>query len=445
LTILAGIVYDEEGATVDGATVTVKSLDTRAPFTGTATTASGSYTINNVPVGAQIDVTVTKAGWTTRRRVTSLQDRVTDRNTLDFGGVLAATNAEDPAGASFFVSNFPEIQSATPGASPIAGDKLSYKVRFSEPLDEDNRDLVNSFEISSAAIGRPLIPTAQATGQRIIVQEGSSLFDNSRKTAFIWNAEGTEFSMTFDAPLRADDNEDKTYTFRLIRRNGDDVIEDNEGKFLGFAETAVTASYNAIKRSNLALDTTSKTSQAIWNDTHNQSTGFDVKEDDTDPKLVGVKTSKTTIDGLEFRRISLTFSEPMRVYPDAHGYAQSLIDLSNYSFAFSEDRDLKGTDMDDPAQTYNLTDRVAADLRDGSAAFYEKPLRITNLSAERVHPSNSNPNVLEIDILDAEFPSQLKTLRVKAETTVTDPAGNKMSEKGESADKLADNVVEGSF
>jgi hypothetical protein len=207
----------------------------------------------------------------------------------------------------------------------------------------------------------------------------------------------------------------------------------------------VSSSYNAIKRATLTVPATSTTADSRWSDTHNQSTGFDVKEDETDPKLVSVKTNKTTIGAVEFRRISLTFSEPMRVYPDAHGYAQSLIDLSNYAFAFTEDRDLKGTDMDDPAVTYDLTARSATDLRDGSTAFYEKPLRITGLAAERVHPSDSNPNVLEIDIPDTEFPSQIKTLRVKAETTVTDPAGNKISEKGETADKLADNVVEGPF
>lgn len=444
VTILGGKVYDEEGAVVDGAIVTVKSLDTRLPFSGTATTASGSYVINNVPVGVQVDISVAKSGWTTRRRVTSLQDRTTNKNTLDFGSQLGSSNSEDPTGTAFFISDYPEIQSATPGASPITGDKLSYKVRFSEPLDEDNRDLVvNSFSIRSAGVSGALKPSGTGTDNNEI-QESSSFLDNSRKVGFSWNAEGTELTMTLDAPLRADDNEDKSYTFRLTRRSGDELIEDGDGNRLGYTETAPTADYNAIKRSSLTVASTSTTADTRWDDTHNKTTSFDVKEDEIDPKVTGVRTSRTNDGGTEYRRISITFSEPMRVYPDTTGYADSLDDLGNYFFAFSEDNDLNGVDMDDAPVTYDITARTSANLRDTDTTFYEKPLRFTG-AAIRVNPSDSDPNVVEIDIPEIEFPSQLKTLRVKVETAVTDPAGNKVAERNETSNNLADNVVEGKF
>ncbi|MEB3197033.1 MAG: carboxypeptidase-like regulatory domain-containing protein, partial [Candidatus Sericytochromatia bacterium] len=90
--IVSGNVYDEKGATVDGATIIVKSLDKTAPYEFSTTTTQGSYVLNSVPEGANVEIIASKDGWTSRRRVGSFQKAATGKkNIIDFGTAGGST------------------------------------------------------------------------------------------------------------------------------------------------------------------------------------------------------------------------------------------------------------------------------------------------------------------------------------------------------------------
>jgi hypothetical protein len=135
-TIVSGTVYDETGATVDGAVIKVNSLDTSVPYTATTTTSQGSWVVNSVPEGANVEIIATKDGWTSRRRVGSFQTQANVKNIVDFGG------NSDAAGIAYFVSKFPEIASVDPGydANNVDNTTVSYKLTLSEPLDATNQN-----------------------------------------------------------------------------------------------------------------------------------------------------------------------------------------------------------------------------------------------------------------------------------------------------------------
>ncbi len=458
-TILQGKIYDEEGATIEGAEVTVKSLDTRAPYSATTASQGGNYVINNVPVGTQIEVSVTKAGWTRRTRVTSLQANVNNRNTLDFG-TTGTSNADDLAGEAYFVSNYPEVVSATPGSSPVAADKLTYKIRFSETLDADARtEVEDAFIIDTAAAPTDLIPDdiAADAGEsvaRIAITENSSFLDGAERVKFTWNAENTEMSVAFNAPLRALDDEDKTYRFRLLRASGADLIEDAEGNVLGRVEPGAGVAYFAVKKASLTFESDATSGDDRWEETHQQSSSFDVAEDDVKPKLVSVDTSNTRRadhEGGDYLQVDLVFSEAMRVYPDAKGYVQELIELENYVFAFSDDGDdLDGVDLEEDVEEFDTATDDATDF-ENDVSGPQNPIRFAEGSADNdqdtdvfIEPSDEDAKMVSIFIPESVLPANLEQIKVLVDTNVKDPAGNQVSELNEdTTKKTADNVAVG--
>lgn len=456
-TILQGKVYDEAGATVEGAEIALKSLDTRVPFSATATTAGGNYVVNDVPVGVQLEMTVSKAGWTRRVRVTSLQAKVTQRNTMDFGSPLSGASADDPAGAAHFISNYPEIVSATPGSSPIDPENLVYKVRFSEALDKDNQALVeDALQIDTAAAPTDLIPvgpfTATEKSARIKIEEGSSFLDGSKKVVFTWNAEGTELTLTFNAALRALGDDDKSYRVQFIRDAGDDEIKDADGNILGAIATATGASYTAVKKADLIISSTDNTGDLRWQATHQKSSSFEIKEDKVDPVIKAVATSKikrADRNNTEFYQFELTFSEPMHVYPDAMGYDDSLAEPSNYTFAISDD-ELDGVDLEDAvAINFNAEASSATDFQN-NVADPTAAIKFTETADATdsvfIEPSEVDSKAINFFVPSSIIPGGMKYIKVKVDTAVKDPAGNGVSEKNKKASDLtADNIFLGNF
>lgn len=452
-TVLQGKVYDEDGATVDGATVTIRSLDTRQAYSATAQTDGGNYVVNDVPVGVQLEIAVARTGWTRRARVTSLQSEVSVRNVINFGAADSAVG-DDLAGAAYFISDFPEITSATPGVSPATGDKLSYRIRFSEPLDTDNRNLVeDSVSIDTAAAPTDLVPdtvTGAELAARLLIEDNSTFLDAKRRVKFTWNAELTEVLVEFDAPLRALNDDEKAYRFRLIRRVADDPIEDAAGNVLGFTEPTEGDTYFAVKKASLTLETTPTSATTRWQDTHQRSTSFDVAEDDTDPVLKKVETSeeqRSDRSNQDFLRVDLFFSEPMRVYPDDKGYPQNVIDVENFIFAFADDAgDLDGVDLEDTPDDHDTATEAAA------AIVLRSPIRFAATADADVdltddvfaEPSDDDPTVVSVFLPLDEIPDGLEEIKVLATTRVTDPAGNQVSEGNQDdTKKTADNVVIG--
>lgn len=97
-TTFNGKVFDKKGGTIDDAIVTAKSVDPAVTWTGeTQKTVGGSYVFRNAPVGARIEITVTKDG-ISRTRTEVLKSNLTGdpkANVFEFGSGNNA-NGTDP-------------------------------------------------------------------------------------------------------------------------------------------------------------------------------------------------------------------------------------------------------------------------------------------------------------------------------------------------------------
>jgi hypothetical protein len=382
--VVSGIVYDEKGATVDAASVTLKSLDTGVPYMATVQTTAGSFVLNNVPEGANVEVSVTKAGWTTRRRVQSFQQKATgERNTLNFGVPRSTHGTAVPDGAAYFISNYPEVAATTPehDAKGLDPSKLAIKVTLSEALDEDSRDAFEeAFHVvpsNTLAAGGPDfrdvagLETTQNAGSSdgatgitkgnfaYTVREGDSfLGSSSNRVKATWNADGSEVVYSFEGGnLLTGDSDAAVYQAVLFA--GGAKIDDADGNQLGtddngaFAWPTSGLICNAFKDIDLTL---SPTGGWIWGQTHQTAISFDFKEDEVDPRLTGVDV----IEDDEDVRLALTFSEPLAAY---NGTTQGTVNtsvyhLANYSFKVGA----KAGDLDNESLDGGILYDAAKDL-----------------------------------------------------------------------------------
>jgi hypothetical protein len=301
LTIVSGTVYDETGATVDGAVIKVTSLDASVPYTASTTTSQGSWVVNSVPEGANVEIVATKDGWTSRRRVGSFQTNANQKNVVDFGGTT------DSAGTAYFVSKYPEIASVDPiyDANNVDPTSVSYKITLSEPLDSTNQNrFANSVRIFPAnsfaapdndasapglATGAgyfdlkdqkitPFTPTitldrgvdpdanagysagttnhplgGTATGATANVPwdysiKNGSLFLNDANTRanITWDATGTVATFTFNAPLIADRTNQARYQMGLVATSQTDRIVDKDNNQLGIDQNGGQNTYPVV-------------------------------------------------------------------------------------------------------------------------------------------------------------------------------------------------------
>lgn len=495
--IVSGNVYDEEGATVDGALVTVKSLVDSVPYTATASTSQGSWVVNNVPEGANVEIIATKGGWTSRRRVGSFQKQATGkRNVIDFGaaGGKSDSNDDDPTGEAYFISDYPEIVSTEPktDATGVDNQKLSFKIRLSEALDEDSRDtLVQALTILPAnaeANGAALAASKDLetleddneadgvdgialTDYEYKIEEGSTFLGNSdRDVTATWNAEGTELTFAFDATLLADDNDEAKYQAVLVSQGtaADDLIEDEDGNQLGTNNDGSLKNYpakdslisNAFKEIDLSADDAagaSKIGENNWVSTHDSAANWEIKRDEVDPKLTAVDVSKD-VDG-DFR-IELTFSEGMAAFNGDSAGASDITDLrdleNNFRFALGDKvGDTEDVDLSDkPTLTGGPGGRII-DARAGGNfttagsfgdddAELEDDFTFLNASVNTVAANidavatpgqilvevdDNNPNTVFIWIKDRANLFANKASEIKAYVdSVADPAGNAISD-----------------
>jgi hypothetical protein len=476
--IVSGTVRNEKGATVDGATVTVKSLDASVPYTATVQTTDGSYVVNNVPEGANVEVVVTKDGFTSRRRVQSFQQSATGtKNILNFG---VQTGAQDTDGAAYFISDYPEIASTTPAHDDKGVDptKLSFKVVLSEAIDEDSRDAFEKnfhifpandaaveapangvdIEVTEKAVASGLID-AQAlaatneynieTGFPYTLREGNTFLGSStNKVKASWNAAGTEVTYTFDGNLKTDKDDAAEYQAALFRRT-DEKIEDAKGNLLGTNDKGdfllpndKDLIQNVFKDPDLAGDN--------WAKTHKSAVSFELKTDETDPKLTGVELVEDDKD----LRIELTFSEPMAAYKgsgDAYVDSASVFKLSNYSFIVGKTSgDISGEELEGITDT--AANNGADDMYfDGSAlpAVIEenefvfdvaggfgvtgKDLDAAPTASLTVEVEPDSPSIVNIWLRDAaDLFTDYRAIKARV-AGVEDPAGNAI--KSTDADK----------
>jgi hypothetical protein len=380
-----GIVFDEMGEPVEGASVTIRSLDQSMPFEAEAVTATTGYHVSSVPQGVVMEHIATKDGWTTRRQVRS-HDRVISR--VNFGR-LGGTGVGN--GAAYFISDFPEIVEVTPadGATGAHNYELTYKFTFSEPLSADGRDrFVHAFRIvpnNAQALGfEPNIDLTASDNYDVSdglslgqvasttygyeLKRGNQFLSNeSVQVVAIWNAEGTEMTASFNAPLKTGDTYGGQYAVMLVTNNGQ-RIEDLQGKQLGTTADSmvsypIAAShlFNVFRTPELSVsdDFTGEffgldVGLANWAQTHKSAVKFTVERDDKAPVLQSVHSSQSGDD----HRIDLTFDEPMAVFGgDGVGLygGNEVFDLSKYSFAVSNDRGkTSAVRLDVVAPTYNV-------------------------------------------------------------------------------------------
>jgi hypothetical protein len=97
--LVSGTVYNELGAAVQDAVVSVQSLDATVPYAAYSRTTGGAYAFNNVPEGIILEVTASKDGFTRRTRVKAFGKSPTG-NVFNFGGPEADGRAHFISGGS---------------------------------------------------------------------------------------------------------------------------------------------------------------------------------------------------------------------------------------------------------------------------------------------------------------------------------------------------------
>jgi len=208
-TTFNGNVFDDNFLPLKGVTVIAKSLSSNVSFKAETVTTDGTYAFNNAPSGVQVEITASKAGFATRKRVEVLRSNKQgdpNANHFDFGtdGGAATFSAVYNA-----LSDKPEVVMVTPSrnGSGVAFN-TSFVLKFSEPMVKQTVE--NSFMIT-AFNKRKLTVDADnrrvAGGGYTVIGNGA-IFTNFLPgnstpiwdaTAFesSWNSDATEITLRF--------------------------------------------------------------------------------------------------------------------------------------------------------------------------------------------------------------------------------------------------------
>lgn len=375
--VVSGYVYDQRGAAIGGATVVARSLDAAAPYYREVRTDAGSFVLNGVPEGVNVELTAMRAGWTTRRRVVAFQGQATRRHEVRFG----APDAEGD-GAAHFLAPYPEIVRTEPADGDVGVDARggTWALHLSEPLGaEDRRRFEAAFRLlpadDAAAGGAPVTdlrdhedaayPLAVAIDgvpavAPYAVRKGSVFrADPDTRAAFTWSADGRVATLRFGGPLLTAADDDAAYQIALVSGGEAQRIRDVDGDQLGTDATGSLGAYPA--RGELVLSAFLADHLALadvagladggeaegWAATHANAIRFEVARDEAAPELLGVVAGAQGDD----TRIELRFSEPLAAYDGTGGGFQhprvgdDAADLANYTFAVAA----KASKIDDVA------------------------------------------------------------------------------------------------
>lgn len=149
--------YDEEGQAVDGAVVTVRSLEAQSPYAATTTTVTGSWVVNNFPFeqpGLRGSLAIEKAGYTSRRLNSSALGTQfhpsCNRAAIWFGRpapAIAPSTSPAPirpfpvGGVVWALSPYPEVAEVAAGDGPAGKVAI---LRFSHAFDPGERARVQA-------------------------------------------------------------------------------------------------------------------------------------------------------------------------------------------------------------------------------------------------------------------------------------------------------------
>lgn len=470
--LLRGRVFDAAARPApDGTRVSVRSLDTARPFDTTVETRDGLYVVTAAPVGVLLEVSATRDGWTRRTRVEALKrnERNLDRlNVINFGG---QSDANDPAGLTYFISDYPEIERVEPvdEATSLPNDKMTFKLVMSEALDVANqRRLAAGFLIvpnsQEALDDATALPDHTATSEELTgLRAGSSPITTSpyryRQNAgflngqvlsdFKWEADNRTATFSLAAPVKTGNAKEAEYAFLLVQQD-DEQIKDQQGQPLGmtaggeFGRTLRNEIiHNAVKEPEVSLALTeTDDAEERWAGTHLTYTTFSVSTDQAAPKVVGVRARRNYVDdaGGASDRIEVTFSEPMIAYPRVAG--SQVLSLNNYILAAA------ATEAE-LAERRLADDGTAADILSG-AGFSTARTAIEGVTGGvigsngdtmsgdyRIAVSVNDPKVVILSLPAGALPLEANFLKVYvgsdnnaeagARKSVSDPAGNAIS------------------
>jgi hypothetical protein len=333
-----GKVYDPNGIVVEGASVNAKSVDANVSWVGESQiSTNGAFVFRNAPVGARVEITVTKDGWTTRVRTEVLKSNLQGdptANVFDFGGLGA--NGNDQTSSFYAIQDEPEITSLK-----INGQQATNSGGF--PINAGGADCAGGAAVAGANNGRfgiaNLIP-CDDDELKASIRNGQPLAVSLSGVA----NDRLDVEMVFSEPV---DRESVQNNFKVLSQ-AFDVRQDGSGFEIDENLSSLTFTWAAddksvLVKTNKPILTTTTTPEARyllkWTNpfkdkteknalkvgqgnisptghfrynpgTNNDFNVFGVKIDDEDPRMLSIQA----LDGGSANDVlRLTFNEPLEV------------------------------------------------------------------------------------------------------------------------------------
>ena len=412
-TTFNGKVYDDTNAPLDGVTVTAKSLNSSVDYEVSTTTAGGTYAFNNAPAGIQIEITASRSGYTTRRRVEVLKSNKQgdpDANRYDFG----TDDGESNFGVDYnALSDKPEVTMVTPGRNAAGIDpSTSFVLKFSEPMDR--KTVTDNFEVMTYTTEELTVDdgeTFDGTGD-ISDPDGSRVWDKSAFNAS-WNSDDTEVTMTFkeERMLPTDKDSDKVPDYQVSFYRLDGQLKDKSG---------ITRASDFFKLTDGKFE---------------QSYKFSINTDEDKPVVDSiVANSKENSSGTEGDTIKVRFSERMVHYTLSGTVAGGM-----EGTATSAPAGVGESDAEEAAENYyisiNGTDK--GDWRTiPTNASSPAPTSDNKAVFDSSDPTHKTVLLVLSDTDDDIFEPG-DDIEVRVATTVLDPAGNSIDSSNDDASAVA--------
>lgn len=218
-TFFNGQVFNDNGSSLSGVQINAKSLNSSVAYEATTTTDSnGKYQFALAPAGVQIEITASKSGYATRRRVEVLKSNKQndpDGNRYDFS-------------SNYALSNQPEVSSVSPGrnATGVRPD-TDFVLKFSTPMDTESVE--SNFGIYAADSTEFTVGTSISGGTPNDPASGDLIWDSSAFN-ISWNNDNTEVIFSFNQERKLPTDIGFSQSIYLISLGvGDGIIKSESG------------------------------------------------------------------------------------------------------------------------------------------------------------------------------------------------------------------------
>ncbi len=442
-TTFNGKVYDDTNAPLDGVKVMAKSLNSSVDYEVETTTAGGTFAFNNAPAGIQLEITASRPGYTTRRRVEVLKSNKQgdpDANRYDFG--------TDDSGNSFgtefnALSDRPEVTNVTPGRNASGISRTtSFVLKFSEPMDRQT--VVDAFEVRAfgarSEVFEVKIEKRSISGEQLSV-DSDVTFDNGSATdgrlvvngdliwdkgAFnaSWNSDDTEVTMTFkeERALPSDTDTDNLPDYSVSFEAGEAGLKDKSG---------ITRDEDHFKLTEGRFENYYK---------------FSIDTDEQDPGIDSIvaTTSENSGANSDGDVIKVRFSERMIHYTLSGAIAGGISGNATEAAGAVQGRN-GGSEANEAANNYFITitrdGNIALDneFRKLDVEFRKENTpwggQLTNFQGRAVFDTNdpTHKTVLLLPGAGNEVYLPGDNVEVRVATTVLDPAGNSVDSNDDEA------------